>query len=78
MSKPSLRVHLIGVGGTAMATLAAMLKQRGLDVTGSDEDVYTPMSELLAAEAVPARRGDRPEHIPGEHDRVPVGEPTSC
>ncbi|MGH9383964.1 MAG: Mur ligase domain-containing protein, partial [Vicinamibacterales bacterium] len=39
------RVHLIGVCGTAMATLAALLKHRGLDVSGSDAHVYPPMSD---------------------------------
>jgi len=33
------RIHLIGVCGTAMATLAAMLKSRGFDVRGSDQNV---------------------------------------
>ena len=46
------RVHLIGVCGTAMATLAAMLKRKGLDVRGSDQDVYPPMSDFLAAEGI--------------------------
>ena len=46
------RVHLIGICGTAMATLAAMLKQKGFDVRGSDQDVYPPMSDFLAAEGI--------------------------
>jgi len=40
--------HLIGICGTAMASLAGMLKQRGFLVTGSDNAVYPPMSDLLA------------------------------
>ena len=48
------KVHLIGICGTAMATLAAMLKRKGLDVRGSDQDVYPPMSDFLAAEGIPA------------------------
>ena len=46
-------VHLIGICGTAMATLAALLKGRGYDVQGSDEHVYPPMSDFLAAEGIP-------------------------
>jgi UDP-N-acetylmuramate: L-alanyl-gamma-D-glutamyl-meso-diaminopimelate ligase len=42
-------VHLIGICGTAMASLAGMLKQRGFRVTGSDNAVYPPMSDFLAA-----------------------------
>ena len=42
-------VHLIGICGTAMASLAGMLKQRGLHVTGSDNAAYPPMSDFLAS-----------------------------
>jgi UDP-N-acetylmuramate: L-alanyl-gamma-D-glutamyl-meso-diaminopimelate ligase len=41
-------IHLIGICGTAMASLAGMLKQRGFLVTGSDVAAYPPMSEMLA------------------------------
>ena len=44
-----MTIHLIGICGTAMATLAAMLKRKGHDVQGSDQDVYPPMSDFLAA-----------------------------
>ena len=47
---PGARVHVIGVCGTATATLAAMLRRRGIVVSGSDQDVYPPMSDFLAAE----------------------------
>ena len=40
------RVHLIGVGGTAMAALAGMLIERGLSVTGSDNQLYEPTASL--------------------------------
>ena len=46
-----------------MATLAALLKRKGLDVRGSDQDVYPPMSDFLAAEGIPALSGYRAEHI---------------
>ena len=42
-------VHLIGICGTAMASLAGMLKQRGFHVTGSDHAAYPPMSDFLAS-----------------------------
>ncbi len=41
------RVHLIGVGGTGMGSFAGMLKAAGYEVTGSDENVYPPMSDML-------------------------------
>jgi UDP-N-acetylmuramate: L-alanyl-gamma-D-glutamyl-meso-diaminopimelate ligase len=41
------RVHLVGVGGTGMGSFAGMLKAAGYEVTGSDENVYPPMSDML-------------------------------
>jgi UDP-N-acetylmuramate: L-alanyl-gamma-D-glutamyl-meso-diaminopimelate ligase len=40
-------IHLIGIGGSAMAPLAGMLRERGYKVTGSDAGVYPPASTLL-------------------------------
>jgi UDP-N-acetylmuramate: L-alanyl-gamma-D-glutamyl-meso-diaminopimelate ligase len=71
------RIHLIGVAGTAMATLAAMLKHRGHDVSGSDEHVYPPMSDFLAAERITALEGYRPEHLEPAPDLVVVGNAIS-
>ena len=71
------RVHLIGICGTAMATLAAMLKRGGLDVRGSDQDVYPPMSDFLAAEGIPVVSGYRAEHIISDIDLVIVGNAIS-
>src|SRR5687767_3656639 len=41
------RVHLVGVAGTGMGAFAGMLKAAGYTVTGSDENVYPPMSDML-------------------------------
>src|SRR5438876_1899506 len=71
------KVHLIGICGTAMATLAAMLKRRGFDVRGSDQDVYPPMSDFLAAEGIPAQSGYLAEHITSDIDFVVVGNAIS-
>jgi UDP-N-acetylmuramate: L-alanyl-gamma-D-glutamyl-meso-diaminopimelate ligase len=72
-----MKVHLIGICGTAMATLAAMLKRKGVDVRGSDQDVYPPMSDFLAAEAIPAYTGYHADHITGDLDQVVVGNAIS-
>jgi UDP-N-acetylmuramate: L-alanyl-gamma-D-glutamyl-meso-diaminopimelate ligase len=72
-----MRIHLIGVAGTAMATLAAMLKQRGHDVSGSDEHVYPPMSDFLAAEKIHVLEGYRPENLDAKPDLVVVGNAIS-
>ena len=73
----STSVHLIGICGTAMATLAAMLKRKGFDVRGSDEGVYPPMSDFLAAEGIPALGGYKAEHITQDVDLVVVGNAIS-
>ena len=71
------RAHLIGICGTAMATLAALLKRKGLHVQGSDQDVYPPMSDFLAAEGIPAFSGYRAEQITPDIDLVVVGNAIS-
>ena len=71
------RIHLIGVCGTAMATLAALLKHRGHDVSGSDEHVYPPMSDFLAAERITVLEGYRQEHLDASIDLVVVGNAIS-
>jgi UDP-N-acetylmuramate: L-alanyl-gamma-D-glutamyl-meso-diaminopimelate ligase len=60
-----------------MATLAAMLKRKGLDVRGSDQDVYPPMSDFLAAEGIPTLAGYHAAHITGDLDLVIVGNAIS-
>ena len=71
------KIHLIGVCGTAMATLAAMLKRKGHDVQGSDQDVYPPMSDFLAAEGIRTLIGYHADHITGDLDLVVVGNAIS-
>jgi UDP-N-acetylmuramate: L-alanyl-gamma-D-glutamyl-meso-diaminopimelate ligase len=71
------RVHLIGICGTAMATLAALLKHRGFDVRGSDEKVYPPMSDFLAKEGIPILAGYSADHIDDALDFVVVGNAIS-
>ena len=70
------RIHLIGICGTAMATLAAMLKARGVDVQGSDHAVYPPMSDFLAREGITVLDGYRAEHVTSDLDSVIVGNET--
>ncbi len=71
------RVHLIGICGTAMATLAAMLKRKGLAVRGSDEHVYPPMSTFLEQEGIPILNGYEASHITSDLDLVIVGNAIS-
>jgi len=60
-----------------MATLAALLKHRGHEVSGSDEHVYPPMSDFLAAERINVLEGYRAEHVATPLDLVVVGNAIS-
>ncbi|MCE9673808.1 UDP-N-acetylmuramate:L-alanyl-gamma-D-glutamyl-meso-diaminopimelate ligase [Myxococcus stipitatus] len=57
------RIHLVGVAGTGMGSFAGMLKAAGYEVTGSDENVYPPMSDMLRAWGIPAASPYRPENL---------------
>ena len=72
-----MKLHFIGICGTAMATLAAMLKRKGFDVRGSDQNVYPPMSTFLEAEGIPALAGYQGDHITDDLDLVVVGNAIS-
>jgi UDP-N-acetylmuramate: L-alanyl-gamma-D-glutamyl-meso-diaminopimelate ligase len=71
------RIHLIGICGTAMATLAALLKRRGHEVRGSDQNVYPPMSVFLEKQGIATLQGYRAEHITPDLDLVVVGNAIS-
>ena len=66
-------IHLIGICGTGMAAMAAMLQQQGFVVTGSDENVYPPMSVLLAELGIEVMAGYRGENLRSRPDLVIVG-----
>ncbi len=69
--------HLIGIGGTAMASLAGLLKAAGHTVTGSDENVYPPMSTQLERLGIAYHEGYRPESLEPAPDVVVVGNAIS-
>jgi UDP-N-acetylmuramate: L-alanyl-gamma-D-glutamyl-meso-diaminopimelate ligase len=71
------RIHLIGICGTAMATLAALLKSKGYDVRGSDQNVYPPMSDFLQQQGITLLQGYSPSHVSAELDLVVIGNAIS-
>ncbi len=71
------RFHFIGICGTAMGSVAAAMRERGYEVTGSDENVYPPMSTFLAERGVQVASGYRPENIPDRADVVVIGNALS-
>ena len=67
-----MHYHLIGICGTAMASLAGMLQARGHQVTGSDENVYPPMSTMLESIGIRLMQDYDASHV-GSPDCVVVG-----
>jgi len=63
----------MGICGTGMGSLAGMLKDSGYIVTGSDENVYPPMSDFLASCNIKIKNGYNPENLSPQPDLVVVG-----
>ena len=74
---PGARMHLLGIAGTAMASLAGLLKALGYRVSGSDERAYPPMSTRLEREGIPVLTPFRPENLPDSCAAVVVGNAVS-
>ncbi len=72
-----MHYHLIGICGTAMASLAGMLQSRGHRVTGSDQNVYPPMSTMLESLGINVAQGYAAEHLEPAPDMVVVGNALS-
>jgi len=70
-------IHLIGICGTAMASLAGMLKGRGFRVTGSDAAAYPPMSDFLTALDIPVAQPFAEKNIEPVPDVVIIGNAIS-
>jgi len=72
-----MRIHFIGICGTGMASLAAMLREQGHAISGSDEAVYPPMSDFLSEKGIPVSPGFKLEHLDPRPDLVIVGNALS-
>lgn len=57
------KVYLMGICGTAMASLAGILKSMGHEVAGSDQNVYPPMSTMLESLKIPVFEGYKASHL---------------
>ena len=66
-------VHFVGMGGTAMASTAAALKEKGLSITGSDQNVYPPMSTFLAERQIEVINGYSERNLAHKPDLVVIG-----
>jgi len=69
--------HFIGICGTAMGSVAAALQNRGYTITGSDQNVYPPMSDFLIENNINVSVGHDENNIPDKVDLVVVGNAMS-
>ena len=70
-------VHFVGIGGTAMASTAAAMRERGFTVSGSDQNVYPPMSTFLAARGIEVANGYGEANLAHRPDLVVIGNAIS-
>ena len=70
-------VHFAGIGGTAMAATAAAMQDKGFLVTGSDQNLYPPMSTFLAARKIEVAPGYSDKNLEKRPDLVVIGNALS-
>ena len=73
LNKEVNTIHFVGVCGTAMASVAAMCRDLGLTVTGSDENVYPPMSTFLEARGIRLTAGYHESNLDHRPDLIVIG-----
>jgi UDP-N-acetylmuramate: L-alanyl-gamma-D-glutamyl-meso-diaminopimelate ligase len=73
----SKRIHILGICGTFMGSLAQLARDLGHQVSGSDAGVYPPMSEQLEAAGIQLTAGFDPVGIPDDVDEVIIGNAMS-
>lgn len=69
--------HFVGICGTAMGAVASGMKARGFTVTGSDANVYPPMSTFLEAQGIQLTEGYQASNIPAGADVIVIGNAIS-
>ncbi len=68
------KVHFIGIAGAGMSAVAKLLRDKGIQVTGSDEGVYPPISDFLDAEKIPYVIGYAAANIPVDAGMIVIGK----
>lgn len=76
--KPGAHIHMLGICGTAMASLAGLLKDRGYKVTGSDNNPYPPMSTQIEGLGITIQKGYKKENLKIKPDFVIIGNVISA
>ena len=77
MFSPVRSVHFVGIGGTAMASAAVAMQEKGFEVTGSDQNVYPPMSTFLAEKKIEVMNGYAERNLAHKPDLVVIGNAIS-
>lgn len=72
-----MKIHILGICGTFMGGLAVLAREAGFRVSGSDTNVYPPMSDQLAAQGIELMEGYDPAHLDPPPDCVVVGNALS-
>ncbi|KEQ19310.1 UDP-N-acetylmuramate:L-alanyl-gamma-D-glutamyl-meso-diaminopimelate ligase [Endozoicomonas numazuensis] len=72
-----MHIHILGICGTFMGSLALLARDIGIRVSGSDEHVYPPMSTQLKAQGIQLMQGYQVEHLDDEPDLVVIGNAMS-
>lgn len=72
-----MHIHILGICGTFMGSLAVLAKQLGYRVTGSDQNVYPPMSTQLESQGITLCQGYDPAHLQDSPDLVVIGNTCS-
>lgn len=72
-----MRYYFLGICGTAMASLAVLLKQKGHRVWGSDRNIYPPMSHFLQENRIPVQEGYHISHLQKPFDLAIIGNALS-
>lgn len=72
-----MHIHILGICGTFMGSLAVIARELGHKVTGSDQGVYPPMSTQLEAQGIALTEGYRPENLEPKPDLVLIGNAMS-
>jgi UDP-N-acetylmuramate: L-alanyl-gamma-D-glutamyl-meso-diaminopimelate ligase len=73
----SKRIHILGIAGTFMGGVAALARELGVEVEGSDKDIYPPMSTQLEQLGIALKQGYSPDNISVDCDEIIVGNALS-
>lgn len=68
-----MHIHILGICGTFMGSLAILARAQGHKVTGSDQNVYPPMSDLLTEQGIELIQGYDPAQLTPRPDMVVIG-----